>query len=292
MNKEIKIGAWIVAAILTVALALNCYTIITTNHEGSVQSFGKVHEGKVLTGFNLVAPWWSIDEYSLQHDTMSYDDLGIASQDKFKTNMDVAFTGNFLTGYADKTRSSTGSADKFLSTHVYKRVLSCLTKAGMEVEDSQAFFQKDIQIRMAESTKSCVNDYLAGVGGQFELSTVQFSDIRLDPRVAAFMLETKKRQEAETIAQSNLAIAETDAQVVVKQAAARLQAAADDKASAILKAEGLSQSKILEATGNQELSKSINGELIRYIEAQRWDGKRSQVVAGAGTELLIDTRSK
>ena len=282
----------IVLGILAVILLLNSFTIVKTNREASVTSFGKVHEGKILTGFNLVAPWWEIDEYNTEHITNSYEDLGVASKDKFKTNMDVAFTGSFLYGNADDTRSSTGTQDQFLKTHVYKRVLSCLTKAGGRVENSQAFFEENIQIQLANNTLECVNDYLATVGQQYKLTSVQFSDIRLDPIVRQFMVKTKERQEEENQAQSALNIAETNAQKIVKESEAKLEAAANDKEARKLAADAKFYEMKQEALGNVELNSSINNELVKYIEAQRWNGVRSKVVAGTNTELLLDTRGE
>jgi len=306
MNKELnpfKIIGSVMAVLLAIVIIFNCYTIVNTNHEASVESFGEVKKGEILTGFNWVAPWWGIDEYSTEHEIMSYEDLGVASQDKFKTNMDVSFTGSFKYGYADKTRASSGDANRFLETHVYKRILSCLTKAGAEVPNSQAFFNKEIQVGLSNSTINCVNSYLDGVGGQYVISTVQFSDIRLDKRVQSFMVETKKRQEQENQATSDLHIAEINAQKVVKQSKAKLDAADNNKQSAILlaegakqanilEAEGISASLILEAEGNTKLNKSITDELTEYVKAKRWDGKLPTTMAGTGTEFLIDNRTK
>ena len=82
--------AGIVASILLMVLALNSFTIVSTGSEASVESFGKVHTGKVLTGFNIVAPWWGIDEYNNLLETETLEDKGIPSQDKFKTQMDIS----------------------------------------------------------------------------------------------------------------------------------------------------------------------------------------------------------
>jgi len=292
MSKEIGTGKLfsIAGLVLGAIIALNSFTIVSTNHEASVSSFGTVHENKVLSGFNWVAPWWTIDEYSLEHDTMTYDDLGVASQDKFKTNMDVAFTGSFLAGTADKTRTSTGTAERFKTVHVYKRVLSCLTKAGAEVEDSQAFFAKDVQEGLEDSTITCVNDYLKTVGDGYLLSSVQFSDIRLDSRVQTFIVKTKEREEGEKQQESSTRASAEKAKIIVQDATARDKAAEFDKDARKKGADARFYEMNQEALGNAELQKSLSPELVRYVEAQRWDGKRSHVVAGAGTELLIDTR--
>jgi regulator of protease activity HflC (stomatin/prohibitin superfamily) len=289
-QSPIKMAVSGVLAVVSLLVAINSFTVVSVGEEAAVSSFGEVHTDKNYTGFNLVAFWWDIDSYNLQHQTYSMDDVAVASKDKFKTSMDVAFTGAFVSGFAAQSRENTGQESRYLTTHVNKRVGSCLTKAGGEVLNSQAFFDKTTQESMAVSVLDCVNTYLTDVGG-YKLSVVQFSDIRLDPVVKKFMVKTKQRQEEETQADSELAIAETLAQKIVKTSEANLLAAENDKQSAVLKAEGVKESMVLEAEGNVELNKSITNGLVLYVEAKRWDGKRSQVVAGAGTELLIDTRN-
>jgi regulator of protease activity HflC (stomatin/prohibitin superfamily) len=289
-----SIIAGIVAAILALVIALNSFTIITTGSEASVESFGKVHLDKVLTGFNLVAPWWGIDEYNGLLETKTLEDKGIPSQDKFKTQMDISYTGHFLYGYADKIRSTTGTDTQFLNTHVEKKVRSCTIGAGTRVISSQAFFEEKTQAFMTQFVLECVNDYMQDsvVGGGFELTQVQFTEINLDPVVRKFMVTTKERQEEEEQQESKLRIADLKSQEITKTSASNRLASVDNKISS----QNVSDAKMYdmkqEALGNIDLAKSVTPELVRYMEAQRWDGKRSQVVAGSGTELLIDTRKQ
>lgn len=272
------VATTILVAILAIA-SLNCFTIVSVGEEAAVSSFGKVHEGKNLTGFNLVLPWWNVDEYKLQHQTETLDDLEVASQDKFKTNMDLAYTGNFIQDTADKNRKGTGTASKYLETHVEKRIKSCITSAGVSVENSQAFFTKVTQDFLAEETRGCVNSYLETIGG-YEITAIQFSDIRLDPVVKRFMIATKERAEQEEQQNSLLQIADLKAQEVTKISAAGLLASADNKLAENNKTDAKLYAAKAEAKGNKELAASVTPELIAYIRAQRWDGVRSHTVLG------------
>lgn len=279
--------ASIVIALIVVIVGLNSFTIISVNHEGSVNSFGEVHVGKILTGFNIVAPWWGIDEYDMNYETTVLEDLGVASQDKFKTQMDVAYTGHFVEGKADTTRDTTGTDSRFLSVHVEQRVLSCLTKAGATVIDSQAFFDKDIQVEMSESVNDCVNIYLTGIGGSYKMTSVQFSDIRLAPQVQKFILLTKQRQQAETTQESELAIAALKAQEKVKDAEANATAAIENSKARMTLASAKRFEMEEEAAGNIALSASITKTLVDYIEAQRWNGSKATTILGESTKALL-----
>jgi len=289
INPLTKLIAAVVVVFAVGITALNCFTIVKVGSEASVSSFGKVHMDKNYEGFNLVMPWWTIDDYSLQHETRLFEDLGVASKDKFKTNMDVAFTGNFVTTTAASNRNGTGTASKYKSTHVDKRVLSCLTKAGGEVKDSQAFFETHIQIQLAESTLDCVNDYLDGVGG-YKLSTIQFSDIRLDPRVQQFMVDTKQRQEKENQQASQLRIKDLEAQETIKVAESNEIASISNKAAARNMADAERYAKEQEAAGNVKLSRSITPGLTKYIEAQRWNGSKATTILAEGTKVLYSNK--
>lgn len=284
----------VAGVLLSGVLLLNCFTIVTAESQASVTSFGNVHKGKVLEGFNLTAPWWDIDEYNNLLTTLTLDDRGIPSQDKFKTQMDISYTGRFRKGQASNIRASTGTATEFLSTHVDKKVRSCTIGAGTRVINSQAFFDETIQIEMAQYVLDCVNAYLGGdsVGGGYELTQVQFTDIRLDPVVRQFMVTTKQRQEQEEQQSSSLRIADLKAQEVTKVSAANYLASEDNKKAAKNASDAKLYDMQQEAKGNFELSQSLSLELVKYIEAKRWDGARSRIVSGAGTELLVDTREK
>lgn len=285
MSKQIGAILGLAFGALVCVVGANCFTIPSVNHQAAATSFGEVIEDKVIEGFTIVAPWWTIDQYNNAPQTYTFDDLGIASQDKFKTNMDVAFTGAFDRGVADKIRKL-GTASAYLQTHVEKRVLSCTTKAGGEVQDSQAFFEKHTQETLGASTLTCVNDYLATVGG-YKLTSVQFSDIRLDPKVKEFMVQTKARQEAENQATSDLNIAEKKAQEVVKRAEADRSAAAANKDAQKLNSEARFYDIQLQAKGNLELSRSVTPELVEYTKAKNWNGVLPTHVLGDKTGMFI-----
>jgi regulator of protease activity HflC (stomatin/prohibitin superfamily) len=270
-------------------VALNSFTIVSVGSEASVESFGEVHQGKHLTGFNLVAPWWGVDEYNGKDVTWTIDDMGVPSQDKFKTNMDVSFTGSFVTGFASMIRGNVGDENQFLDTHVYKTVRSCVIRAGGTVPTSQEFFDEPTQVMMASTVEDCVNTYLTSeeVGGGFSVAAVRYSDIRLDPVVRDFMIKTKERQEAENQQESALEIANLKAQEVTKKSAANLTASKDNANARKNLADAALYEAQKEALGNKEIAKSLSSTLVAYVEAKNWDGKRSTHVLGTSTAVLV-----
>lgn len=286
-----KIKSGLLASVLVIGalIALNSWTIVPAGEEGVSSSFGEVHQ-EPLYGFNWVPFWWDIDEFSNQYQTLTWDDVGIPSQDKFKTNMDISYTGRFIRGQGPIIRNSTGKAELYLNTHVNKKILSCAIKAGGTVEKSQRFFDEDVQKMMALYVADCTNEYIqTEADNGFEVTEVQFTDIRLDPQVRQFMVKTKEREEGERQQESLTRAAKERAKIIEQDAEARDKAAAFDRDARMKAADAALYEKQMEAKGNRELAKSITSELVEYTKAKRWNGQMPSTVAGEGTGMILNT---
>lgn len=289
MTKHIKIGIAAIITFFAVIVGLNSWTIVPAGEEGVSSAFGEVHD-EPLYGFNLVPFWYTIDEYSNQLKTHTWDDVGVPSKDKFKTNMDISFTGLFVKGKGPSIRLETGTSGRYMETHVNKMVLSCAIKAGGTVENSQKFFDEDTQKEMARYVAECTNDYLiAEAGGGYTVTEVQFTDIRLDPQVKAFMVKTKEREEGERQQESETRAAKEKAKIIEQNAEAADKAAAFNRDARMKAADALLYEKQMEAKGNLELAKSITPALVEYTKAKQWDGKMPTTVAGEGTGMILST---
>lgn len=272
----IWIGGGVMAAIIALVTALNTFTVVSVGEEGVTSSFGVVHEDPIY-GFNVVMPWYSVDSYSNQSQTRTWDDVGIPSQDKFKTNMDISYTGNFVVGAGPAAREATGTADAYMRTHVDKKVLACSIKAGSTITKSQMFFEETTQRTMANYVTDCTNKYLLEEAqAAYVVSEVQFTDIRLDKRVEGFMVKTKEREEAEEQQKSDTRRANEKAQIKVQDSLAAAQAAENKRIERQHLADASFYEKQKEAEGNRALADSITPELIDYLRAKQWNGQYPQ----------------
>lgn len=282
----------VIGLVLTVIVLISLTSLhetVPVGEEASVSSWGEVQQGVNKTGAGFKAPWETYDTYNLQSRTYTFNKVGIAAQDKFKNTMDISYTGRFLQGYASKIRATTGIAGVFQSTHVDKTVKACAVKAGLTKANSQDFFFETAQVEMAEYTLACVNEYLNSedVGGGYEITKVQFSQIDLDPRVEKFMVKTKERLEAEEQQKSDARIAESKAQERVASERADSEAAVYQANKDKTLADARLYAVQKEAEGNVLLGKSVSKDLADYIRANKWDGKQPQIMTGVGTELQI-----
>lgn len=201
--------------------------------------------------------------------------------------MTIVYTGKFISGYADKIREGTGVDETFLNTYVHRTVLSCSVKAGTTIETSQDFFLEPTQVAMADYTTRCVNDYLDSdeVGGGYELTKVQFTDMVLDPRVDAFMVKTKERIEAEAQQTSDSRIAASKANEKVAAAKSKAEAALHEKTERAALADAKLDEVKKEAEGNVLLNKSISTGLTEYIKAHKWNGSHATTVLGSESKI-------
>lgn len=292
IRNKVKLGILAAAVVFMAVLISSIHETVPVGEEAAVSSWGKVNMGEVVTGSSFKAPWSTYDYYNLQSRTYSLKGVGIAAQDKFKNSMNIDYTGRFLPGFAAKIRSSTGTANRFLNTHVHKSILSCTVKAGVTIATSQDFYQETVQRDMADYVQSCITEYLnsENVGGGYEITKVQFSDVILDSRVEKFMVQTKARLEAEEQQISDARISASKANEIVAKSNSLALAAAHKATERRLLADARFYEIRKESEGNILLSKSVTKELSDYIRAQKWDGKYPGVMTGGSTELQLQLK--
>jgi len=294
LRKNLKLksgfGGLVVAALALVAW--NSWTICSVGSECTATSFGTVVKENMV-GFNLVPFWYNIDEYDIKDNTWTFDNMGVPSQDNFKTGMDVSFTGHFEEGANGHIRRTVGNENRYLNTHVKKQMRSCVIGAGGTVELSQEFFKDVVQRAMSDAAIACINKYqeskdVANAGvPNFVVTAVQFADINLATTVKKMIIGTKERQEKEKHAASALEIADKKAQEKTKVSAAVKLAAVDYKAAAISKAEGLKEAAELEAEGNKKLAASVTPALVQYVRAKAWNGQYPTHMLGDNTAMFL-----
>lgn len=114
MNKKQVTG--IAAIVLTVVvlvlfIMLRPFKIISSGHVGVVSTFGKIHDGVLTEGFNIVAPWNSVEEVSVQ----TQEDKEIASvptQEGLDVSLEVSVLYSVEADKAPSILRSVGSKYK------------------------------------------------------------------------------------------------------------------------------------------------------------------------------------
>lgn len=288
ISKSVKLSVAAVLLLITgIICAITFHHTVPVGEEAAVSAWGEVVPGVIKKGSGFKWPSETYDSYNLQTRTWAHRQEGIASQDNFKTKMDIIYTGNFLAGHAARIRNEVGTSDVFLNTHLHNTVLSCVSKAGVRVAESKDFFLETNQLDMAQYAMDCTNDYLneEDVGGGFKLTKVQFVKINVDPRVDAFMVKTKGRIAAEDQQKSDARIAESKEMEKVTAAKANADAARYEKASREALADAQFYEDTKKAEGNKLLNSSITPSLVKYIEANRWNGSKATTVLSSDSKI-------
>lgn len=257
---------------------------------------GEVYEKPLEQGFHVVNPFANFYTYDCKKRTFIWDNLGVPSQDKFKTTMDVAVTGSFIPGTCCNIRNHVGNAQRFLSEQVRPRINAAIVKNGQKCATNAQDFYKDQTLSQLESNIIAdVNKELIPLG--YSIVSVKFSDINLPPVIVRAVEQTKERTEQVNRQQAQLEIAKKKAQERVQVAEANARAAKQNKIAeqqnAEARAYAIRQEASAKAEGIREIRESITPAYIEYLKAQaklRWDGKMPKTMIGGNATPIMDIR--
>lgn len=296
----IKPVAFAVAAVVGVVFCLNAYTVV---QDGSVKTktfLGKVDPTPLTPGFHFpVNPFASFDTYSTRDIKLTYKDIQVPSQDKFKTSVDVTLMVRFNGAKAPAVRVDGGGEGQAIDKYIDQKFMSTVREFGKGVKTAQDLFKSDVQAGLQTSILAEVNEYSQKYG--YTITEVFIQDIELDPVIKEQIVNTKAREEKVNQAQADLERVAKEAQQKVEQASADRQAR-DNLAQANERdADAKLYAAKKEAEANNALQKTITQEMITWkkldvemLRATKYQGGVPQTVVGSGYDgqMLMDMRNK
>jgi hypothetical protein len=266
------------------------WVIVPVNTELAGEFMGKVEKKPVKSGFNLINPLAVYKPYSLKEKAIILDDFSLLARDKFVTKADIAVYGRFAKGYSCKTLEKWGEAGLFMETVVIPKIKAMILEASKATAElSEMYFDA---VTLVDLEKLVIKRYNAENPG-YQISTVKFSDIRLDPAIVTAVRETKKRQQKEEIQQADFRIKQIKAQEIVAVADA-------ERDADISRSIGKKALYDVEYYRNLKLVKTLSPELIEYTRALAMRDFASKIEPGvlpnsvlpAGSPMMfgIDTK--
>lgn len=134
---------------------------------------------------------------------------------------------------------------------------------------------------LLEAVKKDLNERLGAVGFEFEM--VSFvGGLRCDENVMRSINATIEATQLAISAQNKIVQAKAEADQAIETARGRSQ-------SVVIEAQARYEAMQLEAKGNNELTKSLTSELIRYRTIEKWNGTPPQVMGGDFATMLSVT---
>lgn len=307
MNK-VTMGA-IGAALLVGVGLLAASTLIVKDGTVAVETgfTGKVNPVPYKPGLHFVNPFSTIDVFSARDIKLSFENVQVPSQDKFKTSVDITLMIRMDPTKAALQRINGGVQSDAIDKYVTQKFLSTVRESGKAIPKAQDLFDDKVQSAMQTTLIRETNEYSQPYG--YTVTEVFLQDIVLDPTISEQVRNTKIREEQVNAAQAELDRVEKEAQQSVKRAEAERQAAEQlaiasertaeaNKFAAQREAEGKLYAAEKEAEANLALQKTITPQLVEWkklqvemVRAERYKGDVPQTIIGDYKGgLLMDIR--
>lgn len=269
---------------------------------------GKVNPVPYKPGLHFVNPFSSIDVFSARDIKLSFENVQVPSQDKFKTSVDITLMIRMDPSKAALQRINGGVQSDAIDKYVTQKFLSTVRESGKSIPKAQDLFDDKVQSAMQATLIRETNEYSQPYG--YTVTEVFLQDIVLDPTISEQVKNTKIREEQVNAAQAELDRIEKVSQQSVKRAEAERQSAEQSaiasertaeakKFAAQREAEGKLYAAEKEAEANLILQKTITPQLIEWkkmqvemVRAERYQGGVPQTVVGGDYKggLLMDIR--
>lgn len=267
VGRKIVISA--VVAVVAVILLAASITIVPTGHTGVVVTLGKVG-GNVLTeGFHLKAPFVQ-NVVKVNNQIQKADIEGAESVSKDLQAISSTVVVNYKVA-----NNSSAEIYKNIGSDYESIMLLPAVNESLKAVISRYTAEELVTLRSQVALE--IQDTLTEKMEPYGIVIEKFNIVNF-----SFSEEFAKAIEAKEVAAQNLLKAKTEQEQVLVEANAQAEKkviAAEAEAKAILaKAEA-------QAKANETLSKSLNGNVIKYYTVDKWDGKMPKATGG---NALID----
>lgn len=263
----------IIAIILAVVLALNCFVVIKAGHTGVVSTFGKVSEDVLQEGFNFKAPWQKVTKMDNRIVKME-----IATE-AFSSDLQTVSVNLAINYRVDPSKSyyilkNIGkNFDSVLVAPSVHEVMKSIV-ANYTAENSIAN-RSEISASLLVGLNEKLNPsgvYVYDINiVDFDFSEAYISAIEAKQVAEQQRLQAQIEQERLTMEQE--AIAERE--VIEAEAAAEV---------AKIEADAAAYAGTVEAEVNAKIAASLTPSLVEYKKLEKWDGELPNIT---GADSII-----
>jgi regulator of protease activity HflC (stomatin/prohibitin superfamily) len=259
---------------------------VSPGHVAVPVMFGEVRETSLQPGFHVVNPLLNFTHFDCRQKTHLEQDVGVPSQDKLVTFMDVSVQYRINGSLASNMLSETGDAKSVINTHMIPKLRSLLREQGKGVTRAEEFFLETTQTNLQANLQTDLAAFCAPEG--ITVDAILIRDIVLPKVIVDAVNQTKERQEQTAREQAEFERFEIEQKKRVAEAAAQRQAAEEEAAMKRTLADASAYE--IEARGK---ALRENPEILRLESIQRWDGVLPRVLGGetGGMQFLLPVES-
>lgn len=275
-----------------IVLGLLSYTTVPSGHIKVATLFGKVQPTPYAEGLQFpVNPLLEWNEFDLRQKTYKAEKVGVPSEDKLITKMDVSVQYRTIGSMTPSILRNTGQTADVINVHMVPKLRSILREQGKGVKLAQDFFTEAVQSSLQVSLQAGLSEYLTPQG--LQIDSVLIRSVLLPPVIRKAIEETKSREQAVLIQEAELLRFGAEQDKLIKTATSKL-AAAELEADAVRVAADAEAYRVKteytgRAQGIEKLKPQLSDEYISYLQAQSWNGVLP-VYAGGENVPMIDLR--
>ena len=276
-KKILIIAAAIVVALIILIAA--CSATVPTGYTAIVTTFGRVEDMTLEAGFHLKSPVQEIVLMDNREQKTSFSTQAFSSDiQQVDINGSINYSINKSTAMNLFKEVGTDYFNKLVSPRMLEITKGVFSKYTAE---NLVAYRQSLSDQICTDLSSELDKYGINVIS-ISIENIDFTDAFTDA-VEAKQVAAQKKLQAE-IEQSQKTM-ETEQQASREKIAA--QAAADvAKINADADAYSVKVRAEAEADANKKVAESLTDELIRYTQAQTWDGGLPMYVAGGDATTL------
>lgn len=279
MKNPVMIVAPIVALLIFSLFGFFFMTeTVSPGHIAVPTMFGEVRQDTLDPGFHIVNPLLDFTHYDCRQKTHMEEGVGVPSQDKLVTTMDVSVQYRINGGMAASMLEETGNASAVINTHMIPKLRSLLREQGKSVERAEEFFLESTQATLQANVQAQLSEFCSPQG--ITVDAILIRDIELPQVIVNAVEQTKERQEQTAREQAEFERFKIEQQKRVAEAEAARQAAEEEAAMKRTLADAAAYE--IEARG---AALRENPEVLRLESIQRWDGVLPRVFGGSSENM-------
>jgi regulator of protease activity HflC (stomatin/prohibitin superfamily) len=178
-NPAFVIGGIVLSIMFAAFVWAFCTETVGAGQAAAASMFGNVSETVYTEGLHFVNPMLDFTHYDCRQRTYPVENIGVPSQDKLVTVMDVSIQYRLNASMVAGMLGDTGNEDTVIQTHLVPQVRSILRSQGKGIVEAESFFLEDTQATLETDVQAALAAFCEPKG--IIVERVLFRDIVLPP---------------------------------------------------------------------------------------------------------------
>ena len=275
-------------AVLILAVAFSCVTVVPTGYTGILTTFGRVENRTIGAGAHLILPWQEVVKMDNRTQKVQIQTEAFSSDIQ---QVDLQLSVNYCIDQETAQELYRTVGIHYYENVMYPRILEN-TKAVFSRYSAENLIAKrnDLSDMIADSTSEDMRRYGITIVS-IAIEDIDFTDafttaveakqVAAQNKLTAETEQAQKTMEEEATAKRAVIAANAEAEKAVIAANAELEVVKVQAEAALYAGEK-------EAEMNKRISESLTDGLIDYYWIKQWNGELPSTVLGEGGSYMLN----